>query len=400
MAPSNTTHEVSVSLLTGGGDRPYALGLANELIAKRVSLDLIGSNDLECEEFHGNPRVNFLNLRGDQRSDASIGRKVYRVLAYYAKLIRYAATSKPKIFHILWNNKFDLLDRVILMLYYKALGKKIALTVHNVNIRKRDSNDTPLNRFTLRTQYQLADHIFVHTERMKMDLVEEFGVRRAAITVIPFGINNAVPNTSLSSGEARRRLGIPEDKKAILFFGNIAPYKGLEYLVRSFHNHLGGRDDYRLIIAGKPKNCEEYWKGIQEAIGNGIQKGQVLLKCDYIADEEIEIYFKAADVLVLPYRHIYQSGVLFLGYSFGLPALAADVGSLKEEIIEGTTGLTFRPEDPADLARAIETYFASELYQDLATRRQGIIDYARERYSWDTVGRITTGVYAKLSTKP
>ena len=298
MAPSNTTHEVSVSLLTGGGDRPYALGLANELIAKRVSLDLIGSNDLECEDFHGNPRVNFLNLRGDQRSDASIGRKVYRVLAYYAKLIRYAATSKPKIFHILWNNKFELFDRVILMLYYKALGKKIALTVHNVNIRKRDSNDTPLNRFTLRTQYQLADHIFVHTERMKMDLVEEFGVRRAAITVIPFGINNAVPNTSLSSGEARRRLGIPEDKKAILFFGNIAPYKGLEYLVRSFHNHLGGRDDYRLIIAGKPKNCEEYWKGIREAIGNGIQKGQVLLKCDYIADEEIEIYFKAADVLV------------------------------------------------------------------------------------------------------
>jgi glycosyltransferase involved in cell wall biosynthesis len=235
---------------------------------------------------------------------------------------------------------------------------------------------------------------------MKMDLVEEFGVRRAAITIIPFGINNAVPNTSLSSGEARRRLGIPEDKKAILFFGNIAPYKGLEYLVRSFQNHLGGRDDYRLIIAGKPKNCEEYWKGIQEAIGNDIPKGQVLLKSDYIADEEIEIYFKAADVLVLPYRHIYQSGVLFLGYSFGLPALASDVGSLKEEIVEGRTGLIFRPEDPADLARAIETYFTSELYRGLATRRLAIIDYARERYSWDTVGRITTGVYAKLSIQP
>lgn len=389
-----------MTLLTGGGDRPYALGLANELIAKGVTLDLIGSNDLDCAEFHGKPRVNFLNLRGDQRSEAGFGSKVYRVLAYYARLIRYAATSKPKIFHILWNNKFELFDRVILMLYYKVLGKKIALTVHNVNIRKRDSNDTPLNRFTLRTQYRLADHVFVHTERMKMELVEEFGVRSAAITVIPFGINNAVPNTNLSPGEARRRLGIPEDKKTILFFGNIAPYKGLEYLVRSFQNHVGRRDDYRLIIAGKPKNCEEYWKGIQEAIGNDIQNGQVLLKSDYIADAEIEIYFKAADVLVLPYRHIYQSGVLFLGYSFGLPALAADVGSLKEEIVEGRTGLIFRPEDPGDLARAIETYFASDLYHGLATRRRAIIDYARERYSWDSVGRLTTGVYANLLIKP
>jgi D-inositol-3-phosphate glycosyltransferase len=389
-----------VTLLTGGGDRPYALGLANELIAKGVTLDLVGSNDLDCAEFHGKPGVNFLNLRGDQRSEAGFGSKVYRVLAYYAKLIRYAATSKPKIFHILWNNKFELFDRVILMLYYKVLGKKIALTVHNVNIRKRDSNDTPLNRFTLRTQYRLADHVFVHTERMKMELVEEFGVRSAAITVIPFGINNAVPNTNLSPGEARRRLGIPGDKKTILFFGNIAPYKGLEYLVRSFQNHVGRRDDYRLIIAGKPKNCEEYWKGIQEAIGNEIQNGQVLLKSDYIADDEIEIYFKAADVLVLPYRHIYQSGVLFLGYSFGLPALAADVGSLKEEIVEGRTGLIFRPEDPGDLARAIEAYFASDLYQGLATRRRAIIDYARERYSWDTVGRLTTGVYANLLIKP
>ena len=61
-------------------------------------------------------------------------------------------------------------------------------------------------------------------------------------------------------------------------------------------------------------------------------EGRVLLRADYIPDDETEIYFKAADVLVLPYRQIYQSGVLFLGYSFGLPVLAADVGSLKDEM--------------------------------------------------------------------
>ena len=75
-----------------------------------------------------------------------------------------------------------------------------------------------------------------------------------------------------------------------------------------------------------------------------------MLRAEYIPDDETELYFKAADVLVLPYRHIYQSGVLFLGYSFGLPVLAADVGALKEEIVEGKTGFVFKPEDSVDLA--------------------------------------------------
>ncbi len=96
-----------------------------------------------------------------------------------------------------------------------------------------------------------------------------------------------------------------------------------------------------------------------------MQSGRVLLRADFIPDDETEVYFKAADVLVLPYRHIYQSGVLFLGHSFGLPVLAADVGSLKDDIVEGKTGFVFRPEDPVDLAKTIERYFASDLYAEL-----------------------------------
>ena len=110
------------------------------------------------------PGVNFLNLRGNQRPEAGLVSKILRVLTYYARLIRYAATAEPEIFHILWNNKFEFFDRTLLMLYYKALGKKMILTAHNVNAGKRDSEDTRLNRLTLRTQYRFADHIFVHTE--------------------------------------------------------------------------------------------------------------------------------------------------------------------------------------------------------------------------------------------
>jgi glycosyltransferase involved in cell wall biosynthesis len=235
---------------------------------------------------------------------------------------------------------------------------------------------------------------------MKLELCEQFGVQGDRVTVIPFGINNSVPNTRLTPSEARQRLGVRDDERTILFFGNIAPYKGLEYLTTAFQLNLASRDNYRLIIAGWPKNCESYWTTIREAVREDVQSGRILLRADYIPDEETELYFKAADVLVLPYRHIYQSGVLFLGYSFGLPVLAADVGALKDEIIEGKTGFVFRPEDPVDLATTIERYFASDLFANLNRRRQEIRDYATERHSWDVVGHVTMSVYAGLLRIP
>jgi D-inositol-3-phosphate glycosyltransferase len=394
--PPATARDIRVALLTGGGDRPYAFGLATALMSKGVALDLIASDDLDSPEFHGKPDVNFLNLRGSQRPDVSFTRKLSRVSAYYAKLIRYAATARPKIFHVLWNNKFEILDRTLLMLYYRFLGKKIILTVHNVNAARRDSRDTRLNRLTLRVQYQLAGHVFVHTEKMRLELIEEFGVESSMVTVIPFGINNAVPNTRLSRSDAKRKLGIREGDKTILFFGNIAPYKGLEYLVAAFKRIAAQRNNYRLIIAGRPKDCQRYWTAIWEDIQGEIQSGRILLRPDFIPDDETEVYFKAADVTVLPYRHIYQSGVLFLAHSFGLPVIAANVGSLKDEIVEGKTGFVFTPEDEVDLAKTIERYFASDLYANLDNRRQEIRDYATERHSWGVVGEVTRNVYGGL----
>ena len=390
----------SAALLTGGGDRPYVFGLTTALMSKGVTLDVIGSDELDFPEFHGKPGVIFLNLRGDQRPTAGFLAKVLRVSRYYAKLIRYAARARPRIFHILWNNKIELFDRTLLMLYYKLLRKKIILTPHNVNKGRRDSKDTRLNRLTLGIQYRLADHIFVHTEKMKLELVEGFGTDGRRVTIIPFGINNSVPNTRLNPAEARKRLGIRDGEKTILFFGRIKPYKGLEYLIAALREIFARHKDYRLIIVGRPFNCEGYWTAIRESIREDVEEGRVLLREDFIPDEETEVYFKAADVLVLPYRDIYQSGVLFLGYSFGLPVLAADVGSLKDEIVEGKTGFVFRPEDPLDLARILERYFASDLYRELNSRRQEIRDYATERHSWDVVSEMTISVYASLLRMP
>ena len=377
----------SIALLTGGADRPYALGLASALTSAGLSVDFIGSDELSVPELLQDPRVNFLNFRGDQSAKAGLAKKIVRVLAYYWRLVRYAVTARPKIFHILWNNKFELFDRTLLIVYYKVMGRKVVFTAHNVNIRKRDGTDTWLNRFSLRLQYRLVDHIFVHTKKMKRELFGEFGVPENKISVIPFGINNTVPDSKLTAVGAKRMLGMDNGEKAMLCFGQIAPYKGLEYAVAALTELFKKDKNYRLIIAGKPKWNETYWKQIEQLISENDVVDRVIKRIKHVPDEETELYFKAADVLILPYTSVFQSGVLFLSYSFGLPVIAADVGSLNEEIIEGETGFVFRPRDPSDLARTIEKYFDNDLFRNLEGRRPEIKKYANERYSWDKVCR-------------
>jgi glycosyltransferase involved in cell wall biosynthesis len=120
----------------------------------------------------------------------------------------------------------------------------------------------------------------------------------------------------------------------------------------------------------------------------------------FIPDKDIELYFKAADVVVLPYTEIFQSGIAFLAYSFGLPVIATDVGSFREDIVEETTGFVCRPKDPDDLAATIDRYFDSPLYQHLDQRRQEIRRYAVAGHSWDAVAEITRKVYSDLLVTP
>src|SRR6266496_3593555 len=89
---SGVAPEIAVALLTGGRDRHYVFGLATALISRHATLDLIGSDELDCPEFH-EPRVTFLNLRGNHRRGVNFATKVSRVSKYYARLIRYAATA-------------------------------------------------------------------------------------------------------------------------------------------------------------------------------------------------------------------------------------------------------------------------------------------------------------------
>jgi glycosyltransferase involved in cell wall biosynthesis len=234
---------------------------------------------------------------------------------------------------------------------------------------------------------------------MRRELVADFGVPESRTSVIPFGLNSTVPDTALTGPEARARLGLGAADKVLLFFGNIAPYKGVEFLVDAVLAMAGRQPELRLIIAGRPKGGETYWARIREKIDASPARDRFVLRIEFVLDAETEVYFKAADVLILPYTHIFQSGVLFLGYNFGLPAIVADVGALAEEIVEGRTGFSFPPRDVPGLVRAIEKYFASDFHADGAAQRTAIRAFARERYSWATVAQITTAVYDRLMAR-
>jgi len=388
---------MKISLLTGGDDPSYALPLMFSLVALGFEVDFIGNDKMQHEKAVKHEKVHYLNLRGDQDPEAPLLDKIRRLTAYYFKLIKYVATTDSQIFHILWLNKFIYFDRTLLNLYYKLLGKKIIFTAHNINDKERDGGDTLLNRMTLRFMYSIVDHIFVHTHKMKEQLAVQFRVEANKVTVIPFGINNHVPNTDLNSDVARKKLGIDPDWKVALFFGRIAWYKGLDQLISAFAELKMMGSDVRLVIAGDvKKGHDSYWGEIERMIEQHHLHESIIKRIEFIPDADVELYCKAADVLILPYRRIFQTGVLFLSYNFGLPAITTDVGSLSEEIIEGKTGYVCGSGDPKSLANVITRYFSSDLYKNLAENRYKIEKYAREKYSWEKVGSMTSKVYANL----
>ncbi|MEZ5329495.1 MAG: glycosyltransferase family 4 protein [Verrucomicrobiales bacterium] len=394
------TSPPTVAILTAGRDKPYALGLADALIEQGIAFEFLGSTAVDSPHLHQHPLVTFRMFR-DQTEGVGKLAKVLRVLHLYRRLITYAFTAKPKVFHILWNNQIEWFDSTVLMALYRLCGRSIVFTAHNVNKGKRDGTDSWWNRLALGIQYRLTHHIFVHTERMRDELHHDFGTSIDKISVIPFGMNSTVPDTALDQAGARAQLGLgtTDSDRVLLFFGNIAPYKGLEYLVDAFLKLAAAETDLRLVIAGRPKFGESYWDEIEARIEASPFAERVVRRIEYVPDEETEVFFKAADALVLPYTHIFQSGVLFLGYNFGLPVIATDVGALKDDIVIGETGFVCRPQDAADLADSISAFLHHPQFQrhNQNTRKQEIRAFAADKYSWTKVGQITKEVYSGIS---
>src|ERR1700758_1533891 len=122
---TGTKVELSVALLTGCQDKSYALGLAMALSSKGVRTNVIGNDLVDSHEYRTTPNLRFLNLGGIQKNNASVLNKLFRLLNYYAGLLRYVTFGGPRVIHVLWNSKFEYFDRTFLMLYIKLLGKRV-----------------------------------------------------------------------------------------------------------------------------------------------------------------------------------------------------------------------------------------------------------------------------------
>ena len=389
---------MKITLITGGAPH-YEAGLIAGLAEHDVTVDVIGGDDLANLPALRHPQVNFRNFYGGSGPGTARWRKALRLVTVYFKLFFYAARCDARLIHIQWPFKLVYFDRTVLNLYYKALGKKIVFTAHNVDAAARDGAQSWANRASLRFHYRIMDHIIVHTERMKSELVQDFGIAESKIAVIPHGIMSAVPETSLGRVDARKRLGLGAEDRVMLAFGLISPYKGLEYLAEALGRLHKEHKRFTLVIAGRIKECQDYWSKIHTLIEREGVTSSVVTHLRHIPDDEVEVFFKAADMLVMPYRGIFQSGVVFLAYRFGLPVIATDVGSLKEVVIAGQNGFICKVDDAADLAETIDRFFASELFQDRERRRRQIREHAFARYSWSQIGAQTRQVYERLLQK-
>jgi glycosyltransferase involved in cell wall biosynthesis len=151
-------------------------------------------------------------------------------------------------------------------------------------------------------------------------------LRRIPGFVIPHGnIRDAYPGTDITREQARFRLGIPASAKVLAFFGSIQPYKGVTELIETFAA-IRDRDAF-LVVAGRC-SLPPIERARLESIASA--DGRVLLHFEYIPNAEVACYIRAADLLVLPFREILNSGSAILSLALDRPVLVPAKGSMRE----------------------------------------------------------------------
>ncbi len=191
-----------------------------------------------------------------------------------------------------------------------------------------------------------------------------------------------------SREEAKRRLGISNEEKTVLFFGFVRRYKGLRYLIEAMPEVLD-RLPVRLLIVGEFWEEERFY---MEAIDRLGIREHVSVVNAYVPNEEVGLYFAAANVVVLPYLEATQSGVLQMAYAFGKPVIVTSAGGLAEVVRDGETGLVVPPKDSSALTEAIVRYFEKELEASFA----GKIAQDKDTFAWinlvNLIEQLVTGV--------
>jgi glycosyltransferase involved in cell wall biosynthesis len=199
-----------------------------------------------------------------------------------------------------------------------------------------------------RRLWRRVDRVVLHTEGERRDFIEAFGVRPERTAVVAHGAN-FVRRTSMTRQAARRSLGIPDEELVFLAIGFIQPHKGFDRAVRAFDG-LGAHGCSLHVVGSVRVDEPEYLVYLAELRGLVEATPGAHLHDQYVSDELFDRWLVAADVVVLPYRNIWSSGVLERALLYERRVIATAVGGLSQQAGE-RPGITLVGE--ADLAAAM-----------------------------------------------
>lgn len=195
----------------------------------------------------------------------------------------------------------------------------------------------------------------------------------------------------MSKTAACKALSLEPKYDYMLFFGLVRAYKGLDLLIDAFARVKGELPNLRLLIAGEFYEDEQKYR---EQIRNAELDERIIIRNEFIPDDDLRKYFGAANLIVQPYKSATQSGVTQVAFYFEKPMLVTNVGGLAEIVHHGKMGYAVEPKSEA-IADALRDYYAQN-------REQAYIDYLRkekDKYNWDKITRTFCALYEHLEDK-
>ena len=378
-SPSTASERMSEAvprlILASGFQPDYVREVANGHARLGCAVQVIGGDMHATLAFHAGAEL--LNLRGDDRRDRSLVRELAKLARYYASVLRCVAGSgSPVVYDISIGR--PLLRCFMMYPLFRLLGKRIVYTAHNV--LPHDA-DTVANRIIYWIIYRvLVDAIVVHGQAVKERLVEEFDVDTDRVYVIAHGTYHPTDSTAVTRESARRELGIAPGERVLLCFGLQRYYKGTHFVLDAIQNYAA--ENVTLLIRGHAPDAA-YQQFVEEQIRAFGGSATVDARFGVVSDAEMEVLFKAADIVLLPYLEGSQSGIKFMAYAYGRPVLASEIGSLREYIGAGITGETFATGDSGAFRETLELM----LSRLSAYSPERIKSYAQEHCSFDTAAK-------------
>lgn len=284
------------------------------------------------------------------------------------KMIKLLRTFKPDVVH--YQESLNYAFSIALTCFRNI---PLVLTIHD-HIAHSGAKETELMMRHRRFLRKRPDAVIVHGKRICRESEEVMPWLAGRIFSIPHGV----------LGETDRHGSKDWEKGALLFFGRVEKYKGIEYLVEAAHILEQRALVFRVIIAGTGSELETYKSQI------GPNPHFCLIE-RYIEKNEIQNLFETANIVVLPYTDATQSGVAALAVRYGRPVVATDVGSVGEMVKDGFNGILVPPRNANALANAIQTLLEDN---DLAGQMgRNARQLAENDLSWRNIARNTVQVY-------